>query len=376
MKRITLTLATCLFLLGFSLKAQDVDVNYADSTGLPGDNFSLQGALEMFKTAKSLEEFEKMLNQENNNVNNLDLNEDGKIDYVRVVDNFKNNAHAVVLQVPVNKTEFQDVAVIEIEKQGLDKVSVQIVGDQDIYGENVFFEPNNENQVGQGSSKGGPSCSYYTANMWFNAWYWPCIRFMYAPSYVVWVSPWYWDYYPNWWSPWGPYSWRNYYRHCYHYHHHYYRSYHHYGNNAYNAYKSHRRSSSYVENRHRSSLVNYRAQNGNYRRDNVAKTPTNLRRVDNGRVNKPNVNTNNYRKPNNPNNNYSKPRNNNGKTIDNNGRNQTNPQGNYNKRTPSNNNNGNVRPNESSRPTRPAKTNEPGRSKPAGNSKPAPSKHR
>ena len=34
----------------------------------------------MFKQAKSLEEFEKLLNQENNRVNNLDLNEDGKID--------------------------------------------------------------------------------------------------------------------------------------------------------------------------------------------------------------------------------------------------------------------------------------------------------
>ena len=31
-----------------------------DSTGMPGDNFSLQGALEMFKQASSPEEFEKL----------------------------------------------------------------------------------------------------------------------------------------------------------------------------------------------------------------------------------------------------------------------------------------------------------------------------
>ncbi len=35
-----------------------------DSTGMPGDNFSLQGALEMFKQASSIEEFEKLINTE------------------------------------------------------------------------------------------------------------------------------------------------------------------------------------------------------------------------------------------------------------------------------------------------------------------------
>ena len=51
-----------------------------DSTGLPGDNFSLQGALQMFQNASSPEEFEKMINTEGNHVNNLDLNGDGEID--------------------------------------------------------------------------------------------------------------------------------------------------------------------------------------------------------------------------------------------------------------------------------------------------------
>jgi hypothetical protein len=36
----------------------------ADSTGLPGDNFSLEGALELFKKSASPEEFEKLLNTE------------------------------------------------------------------------------------------------------------------------------------------------------------------------------------------------------------------------------------------------------------------------------------------------------------------------
>ena len=34
-----------------------------DSTGFPGDNFSLQGALQMFQQSSSPEEFEKLLNK-------------------------------------------------------------------------------------------------------------------------------------------------------------------------------------------------------------------------------------------------------------------------------------------------------------------------
>ncbi|MBK8142960.1 MAG: hypothetical protein IPK57_19645 [Chitinophagaceae bacterium] len=34
-----------------------------DSTGLPGDDFSLQGALQMFQDATTIEDFEKLLIQ-------------------------------------------------------------------------------------------------------------------------------------------------------------------------------------------------------------------------------------------------------------------------------------------------------------------------
>ncbi|MBL0110193.1 MAG: hypothetical protein IPP42_04700 [Saprospiraceae bacterium] len=57
-----------------------------------------------------------MLNQDDNHVNNLDLNDDGEVDYIRVIDNMDGDAHALVLQVVVSATENQDIAVIEIEK--------------------------------------------------------------------------------------------------------------------------------------------------------------------------------------------------------------------------------------------------------------------
>ena len=114
-KSILLGAFSALF-LSFNVQAQN-DME-ADSTGLPGDGFSLEAALDLFKKAGSLEEFEKMLNTESNNINNLDLNEDGEIDYIRVIDNMDGDVHAIVLQVPVSETESQDIAVIEIEKTG------------------------------------------------------------------------------------------------------------------------------------------------------------------------------------------------------------------------------------------------------------------
>ena len=79
--------------LSFSSNAQQ------DSTGMPGDNFSLQGALEMFKQSGSPEEFEKLINTEDKNVNNLDLNGDGDIDYIKVIDKSANDVHAFILQI-------------------------------------------------------------------------------------------------------------------------------------------------------------------------------------------------------------------------------------------------------------------------------------
>ncbi|HNR16687.1 MAG TPA: hypothetical protein PKG90_08495, partial [Chitinophagaceae bacterium] len=120
------------------IKAQD---NPADSTGVPGDNFDLQGALQMFQKATSPEDFEKLINSQDNNVNNLDLNGDGETDYIKVIDKMDGDVHAFVLQVPVSEKENQDIAVIELEKTGDTTAILQIIGDEDIYGEQVIVEP-------------------------------------------------------------------------------------------------------------------------------------------------------------------------------------------------------------------------------------------
>jgi len=189
-----------------------------DSTGLPGDNFSLNGALEMFKKANSPEEFEKLLNTQDNHVNNLDLNGDGDIDYVRVIDKMDKDVHAFVLQVPVSETENQDIAVIELEKTGNANAVLQILGDEDIYGEQKIVEPDgggdDNEDVDDNGDEGGPHYdgnsygSYHAARIVVNVWGWPSVRFVYAPAYTGWVSPWRWRVYPVWWRPWRPLAWR------------------------------------------------------------------------------------------------------------------------------------------------------------------------
>jgi hypothetical protein len=46
-----------------------------------------------------------------------------------------------VLQAVVSENEKQDIAVIEIEKTGDTTAVLQIIGDEDIYGEQVIVEP-------------------------------------------------------------------------------------------------------------------------------------------------------------------------------------------------------------------------------------------
>ncbi len=217
MKPLLLGLCIVLALVSTSGQVSAQDIAGRDSSGLPGDHFNLQGALEMFKRAGSPEEFEKLLNTQDNAVNNLDLNGDGEVDYVRVIDKTRGKVHALVLQVPVSEKESQDIAVIELEKTGRESATLQIIGDEDVYGEETIVEPDGggedtEDLQDQRGVKGpflgeGMMESLPMPRVAVNVWGWPGVRFMYAPAYVVWVSPWMWRTYPAWWHPWRPLAW-------------------------------------------------------------------------------------------------------------------------------------------------------------------------
>src|SRR6185295_18803464 len=90
-----------------------------DSTellGLAGDNLDLYAVLTVFQKSKTIEEFEKTLNDEKTKINNLDLNLDKKVDFIKVVTKKKDDSYTFILQVDVTKDETQDVAVILLDR--------------------------------------------------------------------------------------------------------------------------------------------------------------------------------------------------------------------------------------------------------------------
>lgn len=259
----SLLLTVFIFFIVCNLKAQDQPG--VDSTGLPGDNFSLQGALEMFQKANSPEEFEKLINAENNHVNNLDLNEDGDIDYIKVIGNMDKDAHALVLQAIISETESQDIAVIEIEKTGEEDAVLQIIGDEDIYAEEIIIEPGSDEDNSfidnfNNSVAHGPNAEYNSNEdrIVVNVWLWPSVRFMFAPAYVLWRSPWRWHHYPTWWSPWKPLRWHAYHPFVRPYHHHFAVVHTHRVVHAHRIYTPYRVSSVTVRTRHATVVGNYR----------------------------------------------------------------------------------------------------------------------
>ncbi|WP_336515102.1 hypothetical protein [Pollutibacter soli] len=223
MKRRTIrTLLIAGLLTGSQLAIHAQDRN----PGMPGDQFNLYGALEAFKKSNSPEAFERMLNQDGNSINNLDLNDDGEIDYIRVINKRDNDVQLFILQIPVTQRENQDIAVIELERTGYEEAVIQIVGDKDIFGEEVIIEPTDAEERNyfddNDRERRGPS-AYNTNNngIFVNVWGWPGVRFVFAPGYVPWVSTWsnyrppYW-YAPRRtvaWSSWHPQ--RNYYSRYY-----------------------------------------------------------------------------------------------------------------------------------------------------------------
>ena len=242
-KRNTLFIIFLLWLPGSLVWAQD-------STGMPGDNFSLEGALELFKKSDSPEAFEKMLNAADGKVNNLDLNEDGETDYIRVIDKQQDDVHAFVLQAVVSENESQDVAVIEIEKNGDGQADVQIIGDEDLYGEQTIVEPHEEVKSNAGTQ---------VSNVNVNVWAWPAVRYVYAPGYRVWVSPWGWRARPMWWHPWRPLRYHVYHPYWTPYRHRYVVVHVHRTVRAHRIYAPVRTTSVIVHTRHRVAVDRYRA---------------------------------------------------------------------------------------------------------------------
>ncbi|KXX70121.1 hypothetical protein AVL50_14720 [Flammeovirga sp. SJP92] len=161
------------------VNAQDVTTVTATDDEI-SQNLDLEVVAAIFGESKDLEDFEKKLNDPEQQISNLDLNEDGEVDYLRVVDTSKKNTHVVTIQAVIGKDQYQDVAVIDVVKDEKGETQVQVVGDVYMYGSNYIVEP------------------VYVHQPTIYVWFW-------GPYYHPWRSPYYWGYYPPFYRPWRPY---------------------------------------------------------------------------------------------------------------------------------------------------------------------------
>ena len=149
-----------------------------------GEDLDLNGVVALFKESETLEEFEQKLNSEENEVNNLDLNKDEEVDYLRVLESVDGNTHLIVVQAALGEEAYQDVCTIEVDKSEDGNTYVQIVGDKSIYGDSYILEPPPEEQE--------------TVNKTV------IVVVFFGPGYRPWRSTWGWRRYPPWFRPWRP----------------------------------------------------------------------------------------------------------------------------------------------------------------------------
>jgi len=158
--------------------AQDVTTVDAASEEI-SENLDLEAMASVFGDSKDLDEFEYKLNDPETQISNLDLNEDGHVDYLRVVETSENDTHLIAVQSVLGEDVYQDVATVEVEKDNDGKTQVQVVGDVYLYGPGYIVQP------------------VYVHRPVIFSWFW-------RPFYRPYRSVYYWGYYPKHYRFWKP----------------------------------------------------------------------------------------------------------------------------------------------------------------------------
>ena len=205
-----------------SVFAQDRTTVTANNTEI-SDNLDLRAVASIFGDSKNLDDFERRLNDPKIQISNLDLNGDNKVDYLRVIETVEGNVHLIVIQSVLGRNTFQDIAIVEVERDRDNRVQVQVVGDVFMYGDNYIYEP----------------VYAYTPVIYNSFW---------VSNYRPYYSAWNWGFYPSFYFAWTPFPIVTYQSHiniCINNYHHYnYVNYRRCGI-VYNNYYYHRRGNGY-----------------------------------------------------------------------------------------------------------------------------------
>jgi len=198
MKKKSSFLAVAICLLAIPAFSQN-DKDTTAALGLPGDNLDLYAVLTLFQKSKTIEAFEKSLNDEKEKINNLDLDLNKKVDFIKVVTKKKDSSYTFTLQVDVAKNETQDVAVILLDKKN-GKINLQMVGDEDLYGKDYVIEPKGNSSVtaNPGYTGDNPVTVNIPATTTVVVQSAPIVQYVYSPAYVPYYPPYYYGYYPPW----------------------------------------------------------------------------------------------------------------------------------------------------------------------------------
>ena len=259
--------------------------------GLPGDALDLYAVLDLFQKSKTIEDFEKSLNDEKTGISNLDLNNDGNVDFIKVVTETDGDDFLFIIQDPISKKEIQDVAVISVSKDAADKVSLQIIGDEDLYGKDYVVEPATEISPGVTANPAYVGNDPVTVNVEATTKVivvesTPVVQYVYSPAYIPYYPPYYYGYYPRYWMTVAVIS-IGIYRHN-HWHHHHggyhggHGSVHIHNRNTYNNYNNNRRNSSNTVNNNINKGNFNTAGKGGSRTSNRASTSSQFGRTRSG----------------------------------------------------------------------------------------------
>ena len=178
MKTKLLLIAVVALVFG-SCGAQNQTTVYAKNSDI-SDNLDLRAVASMFGESANLQDFERRLNDPKYQISNLDLNGDDQVDYLRVIESVEDRTHVVIIQAVLDRDVYQDVATIDVERDNYNKVSVQVVGNTYLYGDNYIYEP-----------------VYSVAPVIYTS-FW-------VTNYRPYYSTWYWGYYPTYYAAWRPY---------------------------------------------------------------------------------------------------------------------------------------------------------------------------
>ena len=103
-----------------------------------GDNLNLQALGELVKNSTSAQDIEDKLNSPNS-INNLDLDNDGNVDYIKVTEYGSGNQRGFSFTVDLANSQSQEIATIEVN-QGNDGAQMNVHGNQSLYGSGAHYQ--------------------------------------------------------------------------------------------------------------------------------------------------------------------------------------------------------------------------------------------